>query len=299
MDPVSAASVIAIGVLTGWTELAQRYRDSPTGPLKTWAGWTYIGVNGAAALGALWLVRELKLGTEVGLPKDVAQVLLAGAGAMAFFRSSFFTIRVGDKDLPLGPAAVLQVILNAADRAYDRQRAAERSAAVSRIMANVSFDRAKQPLTAYCITLMQNVGQAEATRLGEDVQNLEKAAMGPRSKASNLGLLLMGVVGEETLETAVKDLASVIFMPNDADAALLKQIKGVVPADGRHLLALCKFLDPDTPITAVETEITTIVASTDPDGIKVILMTAALRRVFGSIILEAALQRQQDTLMRP
>lgn len=296
MDLVSAASVIAIGLLTGWTELAQRYKDRPTGPLRTAAGATYIGVNGLAALAALWLVRELGLGTEVGLPQPVAQVLLAGAGAMAFFRSSFFTIRVGDKDLPLGPAAVLQIILSAADRAYDRQRAAERSAAVSRIMAKVSFDRAKQPLTAYCITLMQNVSQAEASQLGDDVKELEKAAMGPRSKASNLGLLLMGVVGEETLETAVKDLSSVIYMPNDADMVLLEQLKGVLPDAGRHLLALCKFLDPDTDIAMVEAEIATIAAATDPDGIKVILIAAALRRVFGSIILEAALQRRKDSV---
>lgn len=42
---------------------------------------------------------------------------------MAFFRSSLFTIRVGDKDVPLGLGLILQVLLDVTDRAVDRGRA--------------------------------------------------------------------------------------------------------------------------------------------------------------------------------
>jgi hypothetical protein len=71
----------------------------------------------------------------------VAQVLLAGFGTMAFFRTSLFTLRITcvhvagrESDVAIGPAAVVQVIINAADRACDRFRAGPRSSDVVRII---------------------------------------------------------------------------------------------------------------------------------------------------------------------
>lgn len=89
-------------------------------------------------------------------------------------------MRLRDTDLPLGPAAILQVILNASDRADDRQRAAQRSEAVAAIMQGVDFNRAREnrarenrareALPAYCLKLMQNVSQEEADELREEVK---------------------------------------------------------------------------------------------------------------------------------
>lgn len=280
--------------MVGWTELAQRYRDRPTGPLRTLAGATYVLVNALAAMGALALVRHLGLAAETGLPKDVAQVILAGLGAMAFFRSAFFTMRVGEADLPLGPALVLQVILNAADRAYDRFRAAERSQAVSRIMRDVSFERAKQPLPAYCMKLMQNVSPEEAQRLANDLKALDESGMGPRSKSHNLGLLLMNVVGETTLETAVKDLGNIILMPNDADMRLLAESRRFAAADTAKVLWLCRFLNPDAAMDGMQAELDAIAAGAEADEVKAIAVLAVLRRVFGSAVLEAALRKRRE-----
>lgn len=295
MDWAPWFAVAAVGGIVGWTELAQRYRDRPTGPLRTWPGNTYILVNILASLGALALVRHLDLGTGIGLPLPVAQVLIAGAGAMAFFRSAFFTVRLRDTDLPLGPAAILQVILNASDRAYDRERAAQRSQAVARIMHDVSFDRAKQALPAYCLQLMQNVSQEEADQLGEELADLEAAAMGPRSKSYNLGLKLLNLVGEPTLETAVKALGAVILMPNEADQRLLDAARDFPPAAGSELLALCRFLDPERDGAAVErlrAEVATILAGGEPDEVKAVAVLGALRGVFGSVVLETALAKR-------
>ncbi len=285
----------AIGGVVGWTELAQRYKDRPTGPLRTAPGFIYILVNALASMGALAFIRYLELPSGQGLPQAVAQILLAGAAAMAFFRSAFFTMRVGETDLPLGPALLLQVILNAADRSYDRQRAAERSAAVTRIMKGVSFERAKGSLSAYCLKLMQNVTEEEAKWLGEAIEELyNDKSMGPRSKSHNLGLLLLTLVGESTLETAVKDLGGLILMPNDADLRLLGEAKAIAPADARRLLFLCRFLHPEAKQDGVEQELADILAATDPDPVKVLALLAALRRAFGSDVLEAALRKRAE-----
>jgi hypothetical protein len=50
------------------------------------------------------------------------RVVLAGTGAMAFFRSSLFTIRVGDKGVPLGLGLILQVLLDVTDLCSRRRK---------------------------------------------------------------------------------------------------------------------------------------------------------------------------------
>jgi hypothetical protein len=288
-------AVAAIGAVVGWTELAQRYKDRPTGPLHTLPGFVYIVVNALAAMGALAFIDYLDLpGDAAGLPKRVAQVLLAGASAMAFFRSAFFTMRVGDADLPLGPALILQVILNAADRAYDRQRAGVRSAVVARIMKDISFERARRALPAYCLKLMQNVAPEEADRLSDDIDEIAQSDMGPRSKSYNLGLLLLTLVGEATLETAVRDLGGVIAMPNDADLRLLNEGRRLPAAEARRVFHLCRFLDPDATVDGVDAELETVLASADAEAVKVVAILAILRRVFGSAVLEVALQKRLE-----
>jgi hypothetical protein len=283
-----------IGATVGWTELAQRYKDRPTGPLHTAPGALYILVNALAAAGALAFLKYLELPAGDTLPREVAQILLAGASAMAFFRSAFFTMRVGEQDLPLGPALILQVILNAADRAYDRLRAAERSAVVARIMREISFDRARRALPAYCLKLMQNVTAEEADRLSDDIEEIAQSEMGPRSKSYNLGLLLLTLVGEDTLETAVRDLGGVIAMPNDADLRLLNEGRRLPAAEARRVLFLCRFLEPDAVVDGVEAELETVLASTDAEAVKVVAILAILRRVFGSAVLEVALQKRLE-----
>ncbi len=133
-------------------ELAARYRDKPQAPFATIPGWIYVLTNAVAAIAALWLMREVAgpdwLGTT-DFPEPVAQVFVAGFGAMAFFRSAFFTVQIDGNNVAIGPAAILQVILDAADRACDRQRALPRSTAVRLIMKGVSFSRAKEALPLY------------------------------------------------------------------------------------------------------------------------------------------------------
>lgn len=291
---LSYLCALLLGGAVGWTELAGRYRDDPTGPLGTWAGWTYIAVNAGAAAVALAIVHKAGLGTETGLPVALAQVMLAGIGAMAFFRSAVFNIRLGGSDVPVGPAMVLQVILAASDRAYDRKRAADRSGAVARIMQDVAFERAKQALPAYCLSLMQNVSPTEADKLGADVQELAAAEMGPRSKSYNLGLLLMNLVGEETLEIAVNDLGTVIKLPSEADERLVQKGKLFRADQAPELLALCRFFEPErepAALARLSQEVDAIRASASPPEVKATEMLAALRGTYGSAVLETALDR--------
>jgi hypothetical protein len=202
-------SAVAVG------ELVSRYRDAPMRALATPPALAYIAINAGASLGALALIRafDWKFGVS-GSSGDPAvrwtQTLIAGFGALAFFRSSLFIVKVGDQDIGMGPIAFLQSALGAADRGIDRERASNRSRVVGTVMTDLSFDKAYQSLPAFSLALMQNLPADRQAELGRQVDALRAAAMPDQAKLLNLGLLLMNEVGPDVLGSAVTGLGDSI-----------------------------------------------------------------------------------------
>jgi hypothetical protein len=208
---VDYALVVCLGSLVGTAELIARYRDAPTRALKTVPAFVYIGVNAIAAGAALALIRifDWDFG-QGGDAKRYIQVLVAGFGAIALFRSSLFIVRAGDQDIGIGPSSFLQVLLGSADRSVDRIRARERATSVSDVMQDVSFAKAHVALPTFCLALMQNVNADDQADLGRDIEALRGSAADDRAKVLALGLALMNVVGPTVLRSAVESLGDVI-----------------------------------------------------------------------------------------
>jgi hypothetical protein len=93
---------------------------------------------------------------------QLTEILMAGISATAFFRTSLFVVRVGDRDVGVGPSGLLQIFLTAADREVDGQRTAARSDAVAAVMNGVDYDKAKGAFPEYRLALIQNVPDESA-----------------------------------------------------------------------------------------------------------------------------------------
>jgi hypothetical protein len=201
-----------VGTLLGLCELLSRYRDEPIRAVLNVSALAYILINGGASLVALLLLNVWKvdfgLGPDDGVKLRVMLILTGGLGAMAFFRSSFFTFRLGDSDVPLGPGLIMQVLLDVTDRAVDRGRAAPRALAITGIMKEIDFDKAHLALPSYCFALMQNVSKEEQSAIGQQVTALSQlggSISGP-VRSYLLGLILLNVVGETVLRAAIDTL---------------------------------------------------------------------------------------------
>ncbi len=289
--------VALLGLLVGVAELAARYRDKPQAPFATIPGWIYVLTNAVAAALALWLIREIAGPDWIsasGFPEPVAQVFVAGFGAMAFFRSAFFTLQIDSTNVAIGPAAILQVIMDAADRACDRQRAVPRSEMVRGIMKGVSFSRAKEALTLYCFALMQNVSIAEQHRVTKDVEALDSSTMEDEVKAFNLGLLMLNVVGEKVLRKSVKDLGGAIRGPV-ADKKFLGDMAGSIDKSQiGAVIEMCGVLDPlplDRDLAGIRADIDEAIRTGAPATGKeeCLIALAVLYSYYGKATLEAAL----------
>jgi hypothetical protein len=202
-------AVALFGLLVGAGELVARYKDAPERALRTLPALLYAGINLAAAVAALAVIRVFGWTLGGGDPGQVrlVQVLVAGFASMALFRSSLFNVRIGDADVPVGPASFLKVILEAADRGVDRERAEARVPEVMEAMAGVSFQKAYAGLPVLCFELMQNVPEQDQRVVAEEVKKLAADPMDDSLKVVVLGLKLMNVVGSSVLLKAVESLA--------------------------------------------------------------------------------------------
>lgn len=217
--------VAIFGALIGLTELLSRYRDAPFKAIRSWQAFTYIAVNVAASLSALWLLRtfDLTFGFE-GNPQQIrwVQVLVAGLGAMVIFRSSIFNIRVGDKDVSIGPSSILQVLLEVLDREVDRKRAQQRAEAVETIIGKVQFGEIKDPLPIIAFALMQNLPMEDQDDLLNKISRLSEASVPPHTKSIAMGLALMDFIGEEVLTAALE------LVKKGEEEADLNEIAGTI-----------------------------------------------------------------------
>lgn len=209
LDYVAAAM---LGGLVGAGELSSRYRDAPGRALYTRPALFYIFLNIAASVAALALTRafDWTFGASGKLGDPTVrwtQVLVAGIGAMALFRTSLFTVRAGDRDVAVGPGSFLQIFRDGADRAVDRVRAQARGDVVADLMKGISYRKALEGLPPYCLALMQNVPEEDQTRLTRSLALLDQdATIDEAIKVRILGLHLMNVVGSAVLAAAVKSL---------------------------------------------------------------------------------------------
>jgi hypothetical protein len=53
--------VSLLGGLVGAGEFLSRYRDQPSAPFRSAAGWSYVLLNSAVACFGLWLLQTLKV----------------------------------------------------------------------------------------------------------------------------------------------------------------------------------------------------------------------------------------------
>lgn len=196
-----------LGFLIGLTELLSRYRDDPLEIFLTPFSWVYILINASASLLALWLLRLF--GVTFGFEADPlkmrwVQVLSAGVGAMVIFRSSVFVVRVGDRDVSVGPSSILQVMLDVLDREVDRARARKRAQDVEKIMDGVSFANANVELPIIAFALMQNLSREDQENTHNKILKLTSSNVSDAAKSHALGLALMDAVGDDVLRVAVE-----------------------------------------------------------------------------------------------
>jgi hypothetical protein len=293
-----------IGLAVGLIEIVGRYRDNPWRALQSRSAFAYMIMNGTAALLALYFLEIWRpewifgaAGAPIGTKERVTAVLVAGLGAVTLLRSSFLKLKSPDGEIPIGPSVILDTLLRAVDRQVDRTMANDRAVLVSRIMKDISFERAKAGLPAYCFALMQNVPIEEQLRLFSEINKNAAAAIDDRIKSFNLGLGLLTIVGADVLQRAVDDTREQIRtdLPlSDQPASTVEQLVANVDYDrARSVLpSYCASIRALPPEAAkkVADQVAAIDAAGVENKVKTLMLGMTLVQTFGHDVLELAIR---------
>jgi hypothetical protein len=227
---------LALGALVAAAELVSRYKDAPTRAIGSGPGLTYLAVNGLGSVAVLALITSLGVdfGGLQGGALTTTQILTAGIGSIAFFRTSLFNVTLRDTSIGVGPNVILVVILTALDRGVDRKRARGRSEAVAAIMEGFDFSAGAYALQKYCLTgLMQNPTDDDTKAVGtliSDLQDKLNDNIPGQVKSYILGLNLMNIVGRDVLKDAVARVKPHIAPP------IASGSQGIAgPPPGKHI----------------------------------------------------------------
>lgn len=208
-DIVEYVACVTLGCVVAATELLGRYRDSPRQIAHMAAFWAYLAINGAVSALALALARAngWTFGLGAMTSANAARVAVSGAAGLAVLRSGIALIRIGDREVPAGPGALITGLLVVIERVIDRTQARDRSATAARCMKGVSFDRAFKVLPKHCLLLLRNATPDETQALAAAVAEIaEDGSSSDQAKAYNLGIALINFAGPEVLNGAVNTL---------------------------------------------------------------------------------------------
>ena len=211
--------VSLLGGLVGATEILGRYRDEPLKCVISPPGLFYIFVNMCASLAAYCLSKVFGWTIDLGsfpsgelkaASQEWTLVLVAGLSAMAYFRSSLFIKKIGDKDVGIGPGMVLTTLLEKTDVYVDRLRAKKRVDDASTIMSGLNLSKAAAALPPYCLALLQNPSDDMQRSILTAVGLIVSQTIDDTVKLRLLGLQLMNLVGVDALKKAVTSLGNAI-----------------------------------------------------------------------------------------
>jgi hypothetical protein len=217
---------LIVGLLAGsvgLTEIVTRYRSDPKYPLRrSLAAWLYIGLNAGAGVAALFLIRAF--GWTFGQTEhvDLWRILVAGFGAIAFFRSSLFVTKVGDSNVGVGPSLVLGALLDAFDRDIDRKSAAEISKVVSADkLEGLNPQSVMSALPVLCLALMQNFAPGDQALLGTElIKTRNDETLTDQAKMRAVVVHLAKYLGAPLVESVLTNAREIFVAPPPPDASV-------------------------------------------------------------------------------
>ena len=137
----------------------------------------------------------------------IYNVLIAGFGGAAFFRSSIARTKVGSAEIGVGPAFVIDTLLSTVDRAIDRRRAHHRAKTIPALMREIPPGFAALSLKEFCIGAMQNFSADDEKTLETQIAAIMKATIPePTVKSALFGMVLTEHFGEKVLRMAIEQL---------------------------------------------------------------------------------------------
>ena len=203
-----AAAATAFGGLVGLSEILTRYRDEPLRATFNLFGCVYLLLNGLISLAAFALLRRYAAQIFPAVGDDLfLTAVVAGFGAMIVMRSKLFTFKSPDgKEYAIGPAIVIDTILQTIDQKIDRLRAADRQERVYQKLRDLTdFEGAASYLEASLLSF-QNLSSEQKSAISDVITDYRESSWDDRLKIMAMGFAFLTIAGEENFDQVVDNM---------------------------------------------------------------------------------------------
>jgi hypothetical protein len=204
---INITIVVFIGSIFGIAEILQRYENIKYFLKVKKSFLPILIINGFISLIALLLIKKYKFPSDSVLNFhhniEIVEILWAGFGGVLFLRSYFFSIKNNEKRIEIGPAGLLQVFLDKAEKKMNNQAAALKLEAIGNIMKNVDFASAIKGLPVICTAFIDNFSDEKREELFQEIRKIIDSKDSENEKSLLLGKAIYSYCDEDILKVAV------------------------------------------------------------------------------------------------
>lgn len=208
-DPTVARDylfVFALGGLIGVADVFSRYQEAPLRTLSSTGALIRIAVNAAASGIALWIIKAHPFTDMQPIENTATQIVAAGFGALALLRLSV-KAKIGDQDVSIGPASLVDSILAAADRDANRASAAATVREAFEVKRKVPLYDIATRLAPLCVEAPQTLSDADRRGLYEQIKRcIERADCSDSEKSLLILATLARVVGWDVVHAVADEI---------------------------------------------------------------------------------------------
>ena len=249
---LACLGAVCFGGGVGMVEIIARYRDDPMAAITTSWAFAYILLNALVAGGVFLLIITNRLPVVAGLfeREHVAlnAAFTAGFGGMALLRASVANVRFRERTFQVGPALVLQVMMDFLEREVDRTRGRDRVNLVRTMLDGVIWSRASVLMPNTAQKLLQNFSAEEKGSFEAAVKAVfEAQGLPDNARLHQLGLVLIDTLGPRLFCELVTSLGASIRgpAPDDPTMRVFGRARSFTPHDLPAILATCRALVRD------------------------------------------------------
>ena len=194
-----------VGASVGLSELLSRYAWSIKTIVSTGAGWWYLAINGFVA--ALAYQAAIDWGISVGLTgkPEWWRAVIVALLSMAFLRSAFANIRIGDRNVGVGLVTFVEVFKTRAERQLDQRLTQERWTKVGSVVADLTYESAGEYLVSVTMTILPSLTDAEREIVLRDTSKIRELEVESGAKMLMLAMCLERWLGQELLSQIAAD----------------------------------------------------------------------------------------------
>jgi len=198
-----------IGFTVGMSELLNRYKTFER--IFNWYSILYMMINFSASVLVYFIFKIYKVDLGGIGSHSLGLILLSGISAMGFLRSSFFNYKTSnDKVIEVGPATILNIFLNAAQRQFDQALSQYNLNRLKETMKDVNFISASKDLPIIILSSMRVLTSDEQKEFSDDVLKLvNDTNTTVEVKNIALGIVCLKYTGMELLEGAIDTLKDI------------------------------------------------------------------------------------------